>query len=206
MAWTYTTLKQAIYDYLENNNATFVGNIDVIITQAEDRILKNVQLPDFRKAVTGSTTANDQYLQIPDDFLAVYSMAVDNSGYEYLLYKDVSFIREVYPNADATGTPAYYGIWDDDYFILGPTPDAAYAVELHYFHKPESITVAASGTTWLGDNAESTLFAACLLEAYIFLKGDADQLKVYETRYKEALEALKILGEGRNRTDQYRSG
>jgi hypothetical protein len=204
MAWTDTTLKTALQEYLQTDEATFVSNLNVIITQAEDRILKNVQLPDFRKNVTGTMTASNQYLGTPTDFLAPYSLAIDNSGYEYLVFKDVNFIREAYPDASVTGAPKYYGIWDDDFFILGPTPGTGYTTELHYFYKPESITTAT--TSWLGDHAESTLLAACLLEGYIFLKGDPDLMQVYESRYKESLSELKLLGEGRNTTDQYRIG
>jgi hypothetical protein len=204
MAWTYTTLKQAIQDYMETDEDTLVTNIPVIVQQAEDRILKNVQLPDFRKNSTGTMTSSHQYVGIPTDFLSPYSLAVNNSGYEYLLFKDVSFIREAYPVAATEGTPKHYAIFTDTFFIVGPTPDSNYAIELHYFYRPETIVTA--GSSWLGTHAESTLLAACLLEAYIFEKGDADLLQAYEARYKEALQELKILGEGRNTTDQYRSG
>jgi hypothetical protein len=203
MAWTYTTLKTAIQDYLENDETTFVANLPVIVQQAEDRILKNVQLPDFRRNVTGSLTSGSQYLGSPTDFLAPYSLALNNSGLEFLIFKDVNFIREVYPVVSTTGVPRYYSIWDDDFFIVGPTPNASFAVELHYFYRPTSIVTAS--TSWLGDHAESTLLAACLLESYIFLKGDADMMQIYEARYKEALGELKLLAEGRNKTDEYRA-
>lgn len=203
MAWTNTTLKQAIQDYLETTETTFVNNLDTIIGLAEDRILKNVQLPDFRKNVTGAMTASDPYLGIPTDFLAPYSMAIDNSGFEYLIIKDVNVIRAVYPDSASTGVPRYYAIWDDDFFIVGPTPDSNYSTELHYFYRPESI--ATAGSSWLGTHAESTLLAACLLESYIFLKGDPDLMQKYEQTFKETLQELKLLAEGRNRTDQYRS-
>lgn len=208
MAWTLTTLQTAIKDYVVEWDSDFDSNLNVIITQAEDRILKNpnIQIPDFRKNVEGSMTADSQYLGIPDDFLAPYSLGVDNSGTEFLIFKDVNFIREAYPVVTDTATPRYYGIWDDEFFIVGPTPDANYDVELHYFHKPDSITVSGDGTSWLGTNAESCLFSGCILEAYIFLKGDADTLAKYEERYKEALAELGVLSEGRNTTDQYRSG
>ena len=206
MAWTFTTLKNALQDYLETTETTFVNNLPVIITQAEDRILKSVQLPDFRKNSTGSITSGTQYLTAPTDFLAPYSMAVDNSGYEFLLFKDVGFIREAYPSSSTTGTPKYYGLFKADSFILGPTPNASLTVELHYFYKPESITTASAGTSWLGDNAESTLLYGCLLEAYTFLKGEPDLLQLYATRYEDALAKLKGLGEGYDTTDSYRSG
>ena len=148
MAWTFTTLKQAIQDYTQNSETTFVNNLSVIITQAEDRILKSVQLPDFRKNSTGTTTSGNAYLATPSDFLAPYSLAVDNSGYEFLLFKDVNFIREAYPSSSTEGVPKYYGLFSDANFIIGPTPQSNYNVELHYFYKPESITVSSDGTSW----------------------------------------------------------
>ena len=202
MAWTQTTLNAAIRSYLEtDSNALSDTDIDVIVLQAEDRILKDVQLPEFRKNVTGSVTGSDQYLAKPTDFLSPYSLAVDNTGLEFLLFKDVNFIRGAYPSTGSEGTPKYYSSFDGDFFLLGPTPDQAYAIELHYFYKPVSITTGV--TTWLGDNAESTFLYGCLIEGYTFQKGDADLLGVYETRYKEALVALQGLS-ARNITDSYR--
>ena len=206
MAWTFTTLKNALQDYLETTETTFVSNLPVIITQAEDRILKSIQIPDFKKNSTGNTTSGTPYLTCPSDFLAPYSLAVDNSGYEFLLYKDVNFIREAYPDSTTTGIPKYYSLFDADSFILAPTPNANLTAELHYFYKPESITAASSGTSWLGDNAESTLLYGCLVEAYTFLKGEPDLLQLYATRYEDALAKLKGLGEGYDTTDSYRSG
>lgn len=206
MAWTFTTLKNALQDYLESTETTFVSNLPVIITQAEDRILKSVQLPDFRKNSTGTTTSGNAYLATPSDFLAPYSLAVDNSGYEFLLFKDVNFIREAYPSSSTEGVPKYYGLFSDANFIIGPTPQSNYNVELHYFYKPESITVSADGTSWLGTNAESSLFYGCLVESYTFMKGNPELMQVYNTRYMEALENLKALGEGYSTTDSYRSG
>ena len=206
MAWTFTTLKNALQDYLETTETTFVDNLTVIITQAEDRILKSIQLPDFKKNSTGNTTSGTPYLTCPSDFLAPYSLAVDNSGYEFLLYKDVNFIREAYPDSTTTGIPKYYSLFDADSFILAPTPNANLTAELHYFSKPESITTASAGTSWLGDNAESTLLYGCLVEAYTFLKGEADLLQLYAARYEDALAKLKGLGEGYDTTDSYRSG
>lgn len=204
MAWTYATLSAALQDYLQTDEATFVADIPIIIQQAEDRILKQVQLPDFRKNATSTTTTDDEYLCIPTDFLAPYSLAVDNSGYEFLLFKEVSFIREVQPDRTASDTPKYYAIFQDDNFILAPTPDADYSVELHYFYRPESIVTA--GTSWLGTHAESTLLYGCLLEGYTFQKGDPDLMAKYTERYNDALAALRLLGEGRNKTDSYRIG
>ena len=206
MAWTYTTLKSAIQDYLETTETTFVNNLGTIISQAENRILKTVQLPDFRKNTTGTMTASNAYLATPTDFLAPYSLALDNSGYEYLIFKDVNFIRAAYPVSSTTGVPKYYGLFDDDSFIVGPTPGSGYTVELHYFYKPESITAASSGASWLGDNAELALLYASLVESYSFLKGEPDLMQLYEGRYQEAMQQLKILGEGYSTTDSYRGG
>jgi len=206
MAFTFTTLKQAIQDYVESNETSFVNNLALIIKQAEDRILKNTQLPVFRKNVTGSLEVGVQYLASPQDFLSAYSLAVDNSGYDYLLFKDVNLIRQIYPENTSTGTPKVYGIFDENYFIVGPTPDQAYDVELHYFHKPESITTSVTGESWLGTNAESTLLYGCLVEAYTYLKGDADLMQLYMQKYAEAIQRLEELGEGYSTTDSYRSG
>jgi hypothetical protein len=206
MAWTYTTLKSTIQDYLETTETTFVNNLGVIVSQAEDRILKTVQLPDFRKSTTGSMTSGNSYLSTPSDFLSPYSLALNNSGYEYLIFKDVNFIREAYPVAATTGVPKYYGLFNETSFILGPTPGSGYSVELHYFYKPESITTASAGTSWLGTNAESALLNASLVEAYTFLKGEPDLLQLYEGRYQEAIAQLQKLGEGFSTTDSYRSG
>ena len=206
MAWTYTTLKSAMQDYLQNTETTFVNNLGVIVSQAEDRILKTVQLPDFRKSTTGSMTSGNSYLSTPSDFLSPYSLALNNSGYEYLIFKDVNFIREAYPVAATTGVPKYYGLFNETSFILGPTPGSGYSVELHYFYKPESITTASAGTSWLGTNAESALLNASLVEAYTFLKGEPDLLQLYGGRYQEAIAQLQKLGEGFSTTDSYRSG
>ena len=206
MAFTYTTLKQTIQDYLETTETTFVSNLPNIITQAEERILKEVQLPDFRKNVTGSLSSDNEYLSTPTDYLAIYSLAVDNSGYEYLLNKDVNFIREAYPVSTVTGVPKYYALFNESTIIVAPTPSSSFDVELHYFYRPESITVAASGTSWLGDNAENVLLYGSLVESYTFLKGDADLLQLYMSQYADAVSRLKTLGEGYGTTDSYRSG
>lgn len=206
MAFTYTTLKQTIQDYLETTETTFVSNLPNIITQAEERILKEIQLPDFRKNVTGSLSADNEYLSTPTDYLAIYSLAVDNSGYEYLLNKDVNFVREAYPVSTVTGVPKYYAIFNETTIIVAPTPSSSFNVELHYFYRPESITVAVSGTSWLGDNAENALLYGSLVESYTFLKGDPDLLQLYKVQYDEAVNRLKTLGEGYGTTDSYRSG
>lgn len=206
MAWTYTTLKTAIQDYLQTTESSFVSNIPTFITQAEERILRTVQLPDFKKNVTANVSNGNQYLAMPSDFLSQYSMAIDNSGYEYLLFKDTNFIREVSPDVTAKGVPKYYGIFDDSNFILGPTPNSNYIVELHYLYKPLSISVDPSGTSWLGTNAENSLLYGSLIEAYTYLKGDPDLMSLYQSKFDESLAQLKILGEGYNTTDNYRSG
>lgn len=207
MALTYSTLVTAIETYLQDTDTTFSDNIDTIIKQAEDRILKAVQLPDFRKNSTGTTTSSNPYLSTPTDFLSPYSLAVDVTsaeGYRFLTYKDVSFIRAAYPSASTTAVPRFYSLFDDDTFILGPTPDNAYTVELHYFYRPTSIVTA--GTSWLGDNAENCLLYGCLTEGYLFIKGEQDLQQQYEGKFKEALAELKSLGEGYSTTDSYRSG
>tara|TARA_R100000315_G_scaffold42600_1_gene18673 strand:- start:420 stop:1061 length:642 start_codon:yes stop_codon:yes gene_type:complete len=206
MAWTYTTLKSAIKDYLENDETTFEDNLATIIKQAENRIIKSIQLPDFRKNTTGSMTSGNAYLATPTDFIAPYSLALDNSGYEYLIFKDVNFIREAYPVSTTTATPKYYALFDDSSFILGPTPNSSYDVELHYFYKPTSITASGDGTSWLGNNADTVLFYGCLVEGYTFMKGEPDLLAVYQKQYQDALMNLKSLGEGYSTTDNYRSG
>ena len=206
MAFTFTTLKTAIQDYLESSETTFVTNLPLIITQAEERILRTVQLPDFRKNVTGTLSQGNPYLTMPSDFLASYSLAIDNSGYEYLVFKDVNFMREAYPVEATENVPKYYSIFDEDTFILGPTPNANFATELHYLYEPESITASGDGTSWLGTNAENALLYGCLVEGYTFLKGDGDLLQWYQAKYDDAVMRLKSLGEGYDTTDNFRSG
>jgi hypothetical protein len=214
----YTQLSNAIQAYTENTEADFVANIPVFVTQAEQRIYNSVQFPSIRKNVTGVTTLNNKYLQCPLDFLAVYSMAViDAAGsYEYLLNKDVNFIRQAYPVPTDTGIPRYYALFgpavsgstisDELSFILGPTPDSTYSVELHYYYYPESITVAADGQTWLGDNFDTVLLYASLVEAYTYMKGEQDMMQLYNQKFMEALALAKRLGDGMERQDAYRSG
>jgi hypothetical protein len=208
---TYAELKTAIQNYLQNTESTFVSSLDTIIKQVEDRILNVVQLPDFRKNQTGTTSASNPYLQIPSDFLSPYSLTATNgSNQQFLINKDVNWLRETYPSASATGSgsfPKYYAIFSDEYFLLAPTPGAAFTTEIHYFYKPASITSGATGgTTWLSNNAESALLYGCLVEGYTFMKGEADMLQTYQTRYEESLARLKVLGDGRDRKDTYRSG
>jgi len=206
MAWTFTTLKSAIQDYTNNTESTFVSNLDEFIVNTEDRIQKLVELPIFRKNVTASLTSGNQYLTMPTDFLAPYSLAVDDSGYEYLNFKDVTFIRSSYPVASTTGIPKYYAIYDENSFIIAPTPSSGFTVELHYQYKPTSISTAGSGTSWLGTNASDCLLYGCLVEAYTFMKGEADIITNYERRFMQAIDRLKVLGEGRNTKDEDRTG
>ena len=230
---TYNELFIAVKNYLQNDfptntwtNVAGTGvttsdgteQIDLFISQAEERIYNSVQIPALRKNVTGVTTSGNKYLSCPGDFLSVFSMAViDATGnYEYLLNKDVNFIRAAYPNPTESGTPRYYALFgptvvthvitDELSFILGPTPDAGYTVELHYYYYPESITVAADGRTWLGDNYSPVLLYGAMLEAYIFLKGEVDMMTAYKLKYDEALAQLNRLGSGLERGDAYRDG
>jgi len=275
----YTQLKTAIEDYTQNYETTFIANLPVFITQAEQRIYNSVQFPSIRKNMTGLLTANNKYLSCPSDYLSTYSLAIYNlanptasgtagaatvtvssntgivlgqyvsgtgisagayvgisgttislsivnsgtvSGvvtfqgeYLYLLNKDVNFIRQAYPGPTATGTPQYYALFgptvsgstitNELTFILGPTPDAAYYAELHYYYYPESITVASSGTTWLGDNFDTVLLYASLVEAYTFMKGETDMMTLYNQKFVEALALAKRLGDGLERQDAYRT-
>ncbi len=209
----YTELKAAIIAYTENQDPAFEAEVPVFVKQAEQRVYNTVQFPSLRKNVTGATTANNKYLACPGDFLAVYSLAVvDGTGaYEFLLNKDVNFIRQAYPIPTAVGLPKYYALFgpqsndvNELTFLLGPTPDATYTAELHYFYYPESIVTA--GTSWLGDNFDSVLLYGSLVEAYTYMKGEADMIQLYEAKYKEALAMAKRLGDGMERQDAYRSG
>ena len=226
---TYTELVAAIQSYTENqfpttyladgSTVSSTTQINNLIEQAEQRIYNSVQFPSLRKNVTGTMTLGNKYLSAPSDFLAVYSMAViDATGaYEYLLNKDVNFIRQAYPKPTDTAIPKYYALFgptttnavtpvitNELSFILGPTPDAAYSVELHFYYYPESITTA--GTTWLGDNFDSVLLYGSLVEAYTYMKGETDMVTLYNTKYNEALALAKRLGDGMERQDAYRSG
>ena len=222
----YSELSAAIQSYTENqfpvttladgSTVSSASQIARFVQQAEQRIYNTVQFPSLRKNVTGTTSVGNKYLSCPTDFLAVYSMAViDGTGaYEYLLNKDVNFIRQSYPSPTDTGIPKYYSLFgptvtgvtitNELSFLLGPPPDIAYGIELHYYYYPESITVA--NTTWLGDNFDSVLLYGSLVEAYTFMKGEADLIGLYDGKYKEALALAKRLGDGMERQDAYRSG
>ena len=205
MAFTYTTLKTAIQDYTQNTETTFDSQLARFILNAEERILKECQLDVFRKSVQGSTASSNKFLAKPTDFLAQNSLSVVNSSSnEFLLYKQVTMLQDYTPNPATTGVPLYYADWDDTSFLLAPTPDSNYTMELHYFYRPTSITTSADGTSWLGTNAELGLLYGSLVEAYTFMKGEADLLQLYNQRYMEALQTLKNLGEGLQTSDQYR--
>ena len=215
----YTDLKTAIKDYTQNYETTFVADLPVFISQAEQRIYNSVQFPSLRKNVTGVLTSQNKYLSCPNDFLAPYSLAIypqSGGDYLYLLNKDVNYMREAYPNPTDYGTPKYYALFgpavsgstisNELTFILGPTPDTSYYAELHYYYYPESITVASSGQTWLGDNFDTVLLYGSLVEAYTFMKGETDMMGLYNQKYNEALALAKRLGDGMERRDAYRSG
>ena len=205
---TYSELKSLIQNYLENNETSFVSNLPDIIKQAEERIVKSVKLPNFRKNVTGQLTASNEYLSTPTDFLDNFSLAVfSGQSQNFLYFRDVNFIREAYPDKTQTGIPQHYALYDDDTFIVAPTPNQSLVVELHYFYKPASITAGAeSGTTWLSVNATNALLYGCLIEGYVYMKGAQDMLAEYEKRYFQAISRLKNLGEADNTIDTYAEG
>jgi hypothetical protein len=221
---TYDELVVAIQSYTENqfppvyladgSTESTTTQINRFIQQAEQRIYNTVQFPSLRKNVTGVTAVSNKYLGCPTDFLATYSISVETvDGQEFLLNKDVNFIRQAYPQATDLGTPKFYALFGPQssdakelVFILGPTPDAVYTMELHYYFYPESISTVSGGRTWLGDNFDSVLLYGCLVEAYTFMKGEADIIAGYELKYKEALAMAKRLGDGMERQDAYRSG
>ena len=202
----YAQLVAAIQSYTENQYST--TDINTFIENAEQRIYNTVQLPDLRKNVTANMTSGNKYMSLPSDWLATFSIAVINANneYTYLLNKDVNFIRESFPDTDSPfyGKPEYYAIFDDTTMILGPTPDADYNTELHYYYYPTSIVT--SGSSWLGNNFDSALLYGSLLEAAAFLKEEPDTVAMYTARYNEAMQLLQNLGEGKNRRDAYRSG
>jgi len=212
----YAALSAAIQSYTENYETDFIANIPVFVAQAEQRIYNMVQFPSLRKNMTGTVTSTTPYLSAPNDYLATYSLAVvDADGsYEYLLNKDVNFIRQAYPKASDTGLPKYYALFGPTVsssiittelsFMLGPKPDANYTVELHFFYYPESIVTAS--TTWLGDNFDTVLLYGSLVEAYTYMKGEQDIMGLYNAKYQEALGLAKRLGDGLERQDAYRSG
>jgi len=203
----YTQLKTAIQEYTQNTETSFVSNIDTFIGQAEERIFYDVDIPDFHKNVLGTATAGSVYLSKPTDFYRAYSMAVVDSGnvYTFLIPKDVSFIREAFPDSDTTGTPRFYAHFDDDFFLIAPATSSNFSTELHYKAKPAQLS-SSNANTWLSDNAESALLYGALVEAYTYLKGEQDIMAFYEKRYKEALGSLTQYGAIETNVDSYRNG
>jgi hypothetical protein len=203
----YATLATLIQQYCESTESSFVANIPTFVQLAEERVYNSVQIPAIRRNQIGTLTPSNKYLTMPADWLATFSLAVINpttNAQEFLLDKDVNFIRQSYPDPDDLGVPKYYAIFDNNTFILGPTPDLNYQVEMHYYYYPESIVTA--NTTWLGDNYETVLLYGSLREAYTYLKGEQDMMTYYEQKYQEAMQQLVRLGDGLNRRDSYRSG
>jgi len=215
MSFTFAQLKTAIQDYTENTETSFVTNLPLFIRAAEERILKSVQLSLFRKNVSGTASSGNKFLEMPSDFLAPYSLSLrtvtdpvaSGSDYDFLEFKDVSFVQSYTPDPATTGVPKYYATFDVSNFILAPTPNANYTAELHYLYRPASLTAGAdSGTTWLSDNADLSLLYGSLIEAYIFMKGEQDVMAMYDKRFQESLSGLKLLGEAKETTQDYRVG
>jgi len=209
MSFTYTELKQAVQDYTENDESSFVTNLPLFIRQAEERILKNVQLSLFRKNVTAPTTASNPFLAVPSDYLSPFSLSLRGTDGDrfFIEFKDLSFLQTYTPDSTTTGSPRYYAVFDLENFLLAPTPNVAFTAELHYFYRPASLTAGAgSGTTWLSINAEMALLYGSLIEAYIYMKGEQDVMAMYNTRLQEAIVGVKMLGEAKETTDEYRTG
>ena len=208
MSFTLTTLTSSIQEWTQNDEATFVAEIPFFIKNAEERIFKVVDLDYFRKNVTGSMTSGNKFLEKPSDYLSTFSLSYVNSSSQnvFLLQKDVNFIQEFTPNPSTTGSPRFYSSFDVDTFIVAPTPDTSYAVELHYYYRPASLTRVDSETTWISTYAPDALLYACLVEAYTFMKGENDLLQLYTARFTEAMSRLKIYGEAQENTDAYREG
>jgi|TARA_R110002020_G_scaffold3237_7_gene14698 hypothetical protein len=205
MAYTFATLKTAIQEYTQNTETTFTNQLSRFIINSEERILKECQLDVFRKNVSGSLSSSNKFLTKPTDFLAPFSLSVVvSSENKFLLYKHVTFLQDYTPNPATTGEPLYYGDWNDETLLIAPTPDANYTAELHYFHRPTSITATSDGTSWLGTNAELALLYGALVEAYTFMKGEAELLGLYNARFQESIQWLKNLGEAKQTRDQYR--
>ena len=208
MSFTKSALKTAIQDYTDNSETTFVNNIPNFVKAAEEKILKSVDLDYFRKNVTSALTSSDAFLTVPTDYLASFSLQITTSGSEsFLLQKDVNFLREYTPASTTTGLPKYYARFDEDNFILAPTPNSNYTVQLNYFYRPASLTAGSdSGTTWVSTNAPFALLYGSLVEAYTFMKGEPDVIQNYNGLFTQYLERVKDLGEARENTDGYRVG
>ena len=208
MSFTFAQLKTAIQDYTDNSESSFVSHLSDFIKASEERIFKSVDLEIFRKNVTSSFTSSDKFLTIPSDYLCTFSMQITTAGSEaFLLQKDVNFLQEAYSGSTSTATPRYYAQFDEDNFIVAPTPNSNYAIELHYYYRPTSLTAGAdSATTWLSDNAPFALLFGALVDAYIFMKGEPDLIQQYEKRFIDQLTRLKDYGEARENTDAYSEG
>ena len=208
MSFTLATLKTAIQDYADNSETSFVTNLPNFIKAAEEKIFKGVDLDIFRKNVTSAFTSSDQFLSVPTDYLASFSLQITTSGSEsFLLQKDVNYLREYTPASSTTGLPKYYARFDSDNFIVAPTPNSNYTLKLHYYYRPASLTAGAdSGTTWLSTNAPFALLYGSLIEAYYYMKGEPDVIAQYEKNYVFYLQRLKDLGEARENEDAYRQG
>ena len=208
MSFTYTQLQDAIKDFAENTETSFVNNLSVFISGAEDRIFSLVDLELFRKNATSTLTNNDPFLSVPSDYMSPFSLQITTSGSEdFLLIKDVNFVQQYSIDTGANAAPRYYGVFDVDNFILSPTPNQAYTVELHYYYRPASITAGAgSGTSWLSENAPNALLYGSLVEAYTYMKGEADMMQLYEQRFAQEIQRLKDLAEARENSDAYRRG
>ena len=208
MSFTLATLKTAIQDYADNSETSFVNNLSNFIKASEEKIFKSIDLDIFRKNVTSAFTSSDSFLSVPSDYLASFSLQITTSGSEdFLLQKDVNFIREYAPSSSTTGVPKYYARFDEDNFIVAPTPNSNYTLQLNYYFRPASLTAGAdSGTTWISTNAPFALLYGSLVEASIFMKSEPDTIQSYNGLYGQYLERLKDLGEARENTDGYRSG
>ena len=208
MSFTLTTLTASIQEWTQNDESTFVAEIPFFIKNAEERIFKLVDLDYFRKNVTGTMTSSNKFLEKPSDYLATYSLSFVNSSSEnvFLLQKDVNFVQEYTPDPTTTGSPKYYASFDVDTFIVAPTPSSSFAVELHYYYRPASLTTDDSGTTWISTNAPDALLYASLVEAYTFMKGENDLIQLYNQRFGEAIQRLKGYAEAQENIDSYRRG
>tara|TARA_R100000458_G_C8238019_1_gene217814 strand:+ start:338 stop:982 length:645 start_codon:yes stop_codon:yes gene_type:complete len=207
MSFTLTTLTASVQEWTQNDESTFVAEIPFFIKNAEERIFKTVDLDYFRKNVTGTATSGNKFLEKPSDYMATFSLSLINSGANvFLLQKDVNFLQEYHPDPTVTGTPKYYAQFDVSTFILAPTPNADFTVELHYYYRPASLTTDNSGSTWISTNAPDALLYGTLVEAYTFMKGEKDLLDLYNGRYLESIARLKNYAEGRNYSDSFREG
>ena len=209
MSFTFATLKTAIQDYTENSETTFVNNLSNFIKIAEERILKNVQLSNFRRNASAAFTASSEFLACPNDFLTPFSLSFTDasSNKVFLDFKDVNFIQTITPNSSTTGSPRFYALFDTDNFIVAPTPNSSFAVDLHYYYRPNSLTAGAdSGSTWLSTNAPNALLYGALMEAYTFMKGEQDVMGNYAQRFTEAVQSLNLYGEAKEVSDYYRTG